>query len=435
MKSLLRPFLALLLPTTIGLGALHAANLRLVGENDRPSPFYEPGETMTFRIRLQEDGQPVTGTRLAWTRTGDDGRTESGEASSATEPLILTASTDRPGFVRIRVRALDAEGKPLRDDKNAEVVFDGGAGVQPEKLESIPEPADFDAWWSAQKAALARVPLEVLEFTSMPATAAHVDTWDVKIACAGLALPGEDTPRPVSGYLSITRGAAPGSAEAVVNFHGYGVRSATRNDDQANDPAKPKIVFNINAHGIENGRPADFYKQLEQTLLKGYAFDRKQNEHPETAYLYGMALRVLRALEFVKSRPEWDGKRLTASGGSQGAFQSILAAALDPDVTRCDAWKPWFTDLGGVNLGRLKGWRPDYTPALGYYDTVNLAKRIRAVTYITSGLGDYVCPPSGVTVLYNNIPASVYKRIEYKQGATHATSPADAATFVIGTRP
>jgi hypothetical protein len=71
-----------------------------------------------------------------------------------------------------------------------------------------------------------------------------------------------------------------------------------------------------------------------------------------------------------------------------------------------------------VTLGRLKGWRPDYTSALGYYDTVNLAKRIRATTNITAGLGDYVCPPSGVSVLYNNIPGTVPKRIEYQQGAT-----------------
>ena len=54
---------------------------------------------------------------------------------------------------------------------------------------------------------------------------------------------------------------------------------------------------------------------------------------------------------------------------------------------------------------------------LGYYDPVNQAKRIKCETTITAGLGDYTCPPSGITVLYNNIGAK--KSIVYSQGTTH----------------
>lgn len=424
----------ILLPLFFGLGvlSLEAGDLLLLGKNDKPSPFYDPGEKMTFEIRLERDGRPVTGTRLSWTRTGDDGLVEKGEAVSAEEPLVVTTSTARPGFIRILVNALDAEGRPVLNERKKAVVFDGGGGVQPERLESIPEPADFDAWWASQKAVLTRTPPEVLERTPVGSTRANVETWDMKVACAGPVLPGDTAPKPVSGYLSKTRDAAPKSAEAIVYFHGYGVRSAIRHDEEAGDQANPKLIFDINAHGIENGRPAEFYEKLGRTTLKGYAFNRAQNERPETAYLHGMALRVLRALEFIKAQPEWDGKRLTVSGGSQGAFQSILAAALDADVTRCDAKKPWLCDLGGVKLGRLKGWRPDYTTALDYYDPVNLAKRIRATTNITSGLGDYVCPPSGVSILYNNIPATAHKRIEYQQGATHAEAPPNLVGFAVG---
>ena len=144
-----------------------------------------------------------------------------------------------------------------------------------------------------------------------------------------------------------------------------------------------------------------------------------------------MTLRVLRALEFIKAQPEWDGRTLVVVGGSQGAFQALLAAALDPDVSQCVAAKPWLCDLGGVTLGRLKGWRPDHTPALDYFDPVHHARRIRCETLLSIGLGDYVCPPSGVAVLFNNIPADVPKRLEYRPGETHSHTPPGAERHVV----
>ena len=44
-----------------------------------------------------------------------------------------------------------------------------------------------------------------------------------------------------------------------------------------------------------------------------------------------------------------------------------------------------------------------------------------------AGLGDYTCPPSGVTVLYNNIPGP--KKIKYIQGADHGFNPPGAQVF------
>lgn len=401
--------------------------LFLLGETDKPAVSYAPGEKMVFAVRAMQDGQPVEGTRLSWVRSGDDGRSETGEAISSVQPLLITTSLTKPGFVRILVTALDEKGAPLLDDQKQSIVFDGGAGVEPEKLRALPEPEDFNGWWAAQKASLARVPLQVVEQKPMAELRPDVETFDVKVACAG--------GMPVSGYLSKTKNLKPGSAVARVSFQGYGVSSASRQDEWVGKFGKPAIALNINAHGIENGLPRERYVELSKAGLRDYAFDKTQNSKPETAYYYGMALRVLRALEFIKFQPEWDGKNLIVEGGSQGGFQALLAASLDADVTRCVAVKPWACDLGGITLGRLKGWRPDYTPALDYFDPVHHARRIRCETRIVSGLGDYVCPPSGITVLYNNLPAATPKRIEYQQGATHKTTPPNVVKFVIENSP
>ena len=53
-----------------------------------------------------------------------------------------------------------------------------------------------------------------------------------------------------------------------------------------------------------------------------------------------------------------------------------------------------------------------------------MGKRVRCETFITAGLGDYVCPPSGVSVLFNHIKGS--KTIEYIQGSTHGYDPPSA---------
>lgn len=93
-----------------------------------------------------------------------------------------------------------------------------------------------------------------------------------------------------------------------------------------------------------------------------------------------MVLRLMRSLEFLKSLPQWDGKNLKVSGGSQGGLQTIWAAALDPDVTEADSSITWCCDFAGPTIGRLGGWRPEYVPALNYYDAANHAKRIKCKT-------------------------------------------------------
>lgn len=370
---------------------------------DREPVSYRVNETMTFRVRLVEDGKPLAGKLLKWTRTGDDKKTVSGETATAENGSAqIEASIGVPGFVRMEVWPFHGDKTPLNGANGRPLKFDGGAGADIGKLEPYPEPADFDAFWQNQKLRLAGVPVKASLREITPARQGF-RMFDVRVDCAG--------GKPVSGYLSFPDVAKPRSLGAHVGFIGYGARSATQ------DYRRGMIVFQINAHGIENGREPAYYQALQTGELKGYGFNAEENARPETCYFNGMMLRVMRALEFVKSRPEWDGKTLTVFGSSQGGFQAVAAAGLDPAVTECVLLKPWFCDLGGITLGRLRGWRPDLADGLLYYDGVSMGKRITCKTVITAGLGDYTCPPSGLAVLYNRIKAP--KRMEYLQGVAH----------------
>ena len=376
---------------------------------------YLPGDQMTFKVQLVEDGKPVADKILKWHRTGDDQKTADGQAvSSATQPMEIVTSLDKPGFVHLDITVFNNDGSSVKDANGTPLRFEGGAGVEPAKLEGYPEPADFDAFWKAQKARLDKVPLKA-HLVKFDAKNPRFRVFDVKIECAGN--------KPVSGYFSKPKNAKLKSLPAQVTLRGYGVGGA---DPECRDGT---MILHINAHGIENGEMPTFYKALEEGELKGYAFNSVENAKPETAYFNGMMLRVMRALEFIKSRPEWDGKTLVVTGGSQGGLQAITAAALDHDVTKCLAYKPWCADLGGIKLGRLPGWRPDYADGLGYYDIVNMAKRIKCETFVNAGLGDYVCPPSGISILYNNIKAP--KTIEYIQGSTHGYDPPNPTKQIL----
>ncbi|MBT7165974.1 MAG: acetylxylan esterase [Victivallales bacterium] len=325
--------------------------------------------------------------------------------------LKVTVQMDKPGFVRLQASAFGADAKRLQGDlaswgkkRIGNALFDGGACVEPEKLTSTAEPADFDAFWQAMKVKLDAVPIKAAR-KELPSKNPKVKLYAVTIDCAG--------PKPVTGYLSIPVDAKPKSLPGICEFHGYSVR-------KHNPPGRPRrgaIVLNINAHGMELGREDAYYEQLIKGL-RSYCFKNDENQDREKTYYYGMSLRVMRALQYVKSLPEWNGKDLQSNGGSQGGLQGLWGVGLDPDVTSASIWSPWCCDLGGINVGKLRGWRPDYTKMLDYYDPVFLAKRAKGKVHLIANYGDYTCPPSGVWVVYNNILHD-NKSMEVKQGCTH----------------
>lgn len=382
------------------------------GRTTRELPVYAVGETMTFRFALRGfKGLDASMCTFDWVRTGDDGRTERGRAP-ADRPLVLSTSIDRPGFVRYYVELLDANGNPVLREKmddgdNYKVRFDGGAGagildIRP----AVPEPDDFDAFWRRMKDRLAAVPWrgrvkEVRIDSGRP----DVELYAVEVPCAG--------GRPATGFLSVPAAAKDGRRfPADISFYGYG-GSWSNYATQKPAPGRLRtdvVQFLSSAHGFELMREPAYYRSMRESCGSngyGYAFDPQENADPEKSYFNGMVLRVLRGLEYLKSRPEWNGRELVAHGGSMGGLQTIWAAALDHDVTHALAEAPWCCDIGGTECGRSRGdWYVKWVPGLGYYDPVNFAKRIPETCLFELpriGLGDYVCPPIGVMSFYNSL--------------------------------
>lgn len=394
----------------------------LRGEADRTVAFYRPGEDMVFTLKVTGvESRHFNRFFIDWRRSGDDGKSFAGRHPVKDGPLVIKTSLDKPGFVRILAYVVDENGQRLvktgRNLREAKYVFfDGGAGVEPEKLDvCVPEPEDFDAFWARHRAELAKVPVRA-DLKEIPYGDKRVKVYAASIDCAG--------PRPATGYLTVP--AKPGKYPIHLSLDGYGYHYTKW----------PRVVgggdllgFNLNAHGYEIGREDGYYTAFyEATKSNGmtYGFDPEENKDPETSYFSGMTYRLMRALQYLKSRPEWDGTNIVARGGSQGGLQTVWAAALDPDVTEARIGFPWLCDMSGKDLGGriADSWRIHWSPGLGYYDPVNLARRIPRTCRVDiwrAGLGDYCCPPSGVAALYNAMKCP--KKIRWVQGSTHNYEP------------
>ena len=446
MKTKLIAVVALAASSVFG-GSLNNAWLK--GVTDKDPITYKAGETMVFTLTLEdvEGDIAADGYFLDWSRTGDDGVVESGKVPMTGEPFRYETKIDKPGFVRLKAKVVDAkgnatvrkfvgdattpEGKKAMNQferRNKTVFFDGGAGADIDSLRTEPEPKDFDEFWARQYARLDKVPLKA-ETIEIKCRNPKARLFAVRVDCAGL--------RPVTGYLSVPKAVDEGATfPARLETHGYsGDRCVHGTPSSARDN---EIVLNINAHGlklVEFGATEADTKALRFELRSNgreYAFDPAQNADPETAYFNGMVLRVKRALQYLKTVKGWNGRELIASGGSQGGLQTIWAAACGEGVTLAESGVTWCCDI--YTNGKLRkdpalkmsgdGWYIEWTDAMGYFDAAIFAKRIpkSCRTFITrAGLGDYCCPPTGLAKLWNNIPGN--KKIRWVQGSQHGYVP------------
>ena len=392
----------------------------LKGRTDKDPLSYRVGEEIVFTVTLHGAATFPDGVMATWRRTGDDGVEESG-AWDGKSPLVVKTRLARAGFMRLTVEPRwTLSGKRWRE-KGAinDVFFDGGAAADVFKLkQSKPEPEDFDKFWQTCREKLDALPMtSTLEEIPSPGNEAKL--YKVKVSCPG----GTGV---TSGFLSVPQ--KPGKYRAVANFFGYNESWSKKAYTPPKTVSATSINFYVSAHGYELCREDEYYVKLRRAVRSngfGHGFDPEQNKNPETCYFSGMAMRALRAVDYLKTRPEWDGKNLLVAGGSQGALQSMWCAAFAPGVSESWVVIPWLCDVGGTEDGRNHGdWYPKWARGLDYFDQVNVAKRVPRTCYVAVvriGLGDYIAPPCGTAIMFQALKCR--KRAVWMQGATHDFVP------------
>ncbi len=400
MKRLLAPLFLTLL--------VHVCPAAVTVTTDRADALYEVGDEVAFKIEVNANDKPVAEGAISYTLS-EDGmkKIQSAKLQLTGKPLTVSGRLSRPGFLQCVVIYAPKEGKPTRSL--------AAAAVSPLKIGvSLPPPADFDEFWQEQKAMLARIPMKA-KLTEIPGK--DLPTFDAQITCAGA---------PVSGYFAKPKDAKPKSCPIVLWVHGAGVRSSSLGNATAG-AAKGMLSMDINAHGLPNGKPAKFYKDLADGKLRSYRHEGREDR--DKVYFKDMFLRLVRAIDFLTAQPEWDGRTVIVMGHSQGGYQALVAGGLDPRVTFIGSGVPAGCDHSGNVAGRIAGWpklvplkddKPDarILQAARYVDAVNFASRCKAEAIVSVGFIDTTCPPTSCYAAYNQLQGP--KRILNEPGMKHA---------------
>lgn len=290
-----------------------------------------------------------------------------------------------------------------------------GAVVAPEEfVPGFSEPADFVEYWDNQKAAL-RADTPVVKLT--PKTLDAADQADYEGFDLEISMPEGN---PVRGYLAKPKNAAVGTLPIFMYFHGAGV-------NQPGNPAhldnavkyakmgsKGVIALDMNAHGYLNDQPQSYYDDLNRGELHEY-WQRPLTTRKDY-YFRLMCLRMVRALDYLCTFPEWDGERVMAFGSSQGGYQGAAIAGLDSRVKFALIDVPAHVDIGSPRVGRKAAWPGIYdiaavdTPELideilPYFDGANFLRHTTAKIMTEAGLVDLLCPAGCVFAGYNVCPS------------------------------
>lgn len=388
------------------------------GSTDKDPASYAIGETMTFSFTAEENGEPCAA-RLDYVmrKDGVKGETRGFIDVKADAPGVVTNAMSEPGFVMISARLVDAAGEPVRDEGSRVQRFGLAAGAALEHLKPVKEPEDFDVFWKGVSAEIGSADLSKAELSPVPPDVA-AQSPDRAVRALRVPMPDGSL---ASAFVSWPGNAGDGTLPIVMHFYGYGNGGSGFSRRMH---AENAICVDVNAHGFELLRDKRYYDEFMMRVSDGgegggYGFHPELNAKPETCYFRNMIARDLLVARFAKTLPQWDGRNIAVRGGSQGGFQAVAVAALDPAVTSVSVNAPWLCDLGGAEtFGRIRGWAPAWTPALGYFDTVAFGRRVSCPVDIERcGLADGICRPAGVTLLYNALRGE--KSIRYVQNSVH----------------
>ena len=372
---------------------------------EKPDGVYRIGQLIRWHIRWKGPDE-IASARFS---LESGGRTEIEKSGLAFDQgaATITARLDQPNTILAIVTVDTLDGTEYRAV--------GGAVADPDKiLPAAPAPADFHAFWAAKIAELQAVPPNPV-LTAVDSEKPDVDYWEITLDnIRGRHIQGE-----------IARPKAGEKFPALLIPQWAGVYGLEKNwvTDRA---AEGWLALDISAHDIPIDKPKAFYKDLFNGPLKNYW--AIGNDDRDTSYFLPMYLSCLQAAKYLQSRPDWDGKTLVVSGGSQGGQQAIMIAGLYPQFTAVLAIRPAGGDMRAPDASRAPGWPmwydwtenkdPEKVHHAGeYFDPANFAPQINCPVLIGLGLLDEVAAPSSVFAIANRISSP--KEIVIMPNATH----------------
>lgn len=347
-------------------------------------------QSLTF-TPFHSTGIYKVGEKAGWTVSGTKGAKyayeikknnfdtiKNGTLDLSSGTTTIETTLQEPAMIYVTVTGEGTSDKPIHL----------GAAVAPTQLQPLaPKPPDFDAFWLNKLQYLSITPMRpVVEPTKTDQTGVELST--VQVDAYGSR---------VHGYLA--KPIRLGKFPALIIYQWAGVYSLDPKwvTDRA---AEGWMAFDVDSH--------DMLPNQSAGVPTNYNILGDNNR--ETSYFLWMYLRDARAVDYICSRPDWDGKTLVLMGTSMGGQQSLVTAGLRPQVSAVMVNEPAGCDIGAELHGRQAGYPfwPNKDPramaAAPYFDVVNFTPRIKAPVLAAMGFIDTTCPPAGIWTALDAIP-------------------------------
>jgi cephalosporin-C deacetylase len=385
------------------LGAAHAADpVKVSVVTDRADAIYKCAETAKFAVKVEAPAGATMPTEFRYILSNDGvAQIAQGTGTLTAGAAEVTGTLAEPGILRCTVYVSDA-GKS--------VYAMAGAAFDPERIQpTATEPADFGTFWQHNLEKLSRVPMDV-KLTPNPQAS------NDKIAVYKISLANILGTR-VYGWVAMPKSGGPFPAILQIPGAGVGPASAGSVTGRA---ARGFISMFISVHNYDVDLPAEKFAELNTGELAGYRTAGRT--HRNSYYYLRVILGCARAVDYLRSREDWDGKTMIVTGSSQGGALTLITGGLCHDkVTAIGANVPAMCDHTGRYHGRPSGW-PQLIPmgdpyrekivaeeVAPYYDAVNFARHITCPAKLGVGLIDNTCPATTVFSAYNvlNVPKQI----------------------------
>lgn len=348
----------------------------------KPGGIYALGEKAGWTVNAPAD---ASGTYTYTIKKNNWEVIDSGTLDLS-RPATIEATLNEPAMLYVEVDDGD-EATPVRAL---------GAAIAPAQLRPVVrEPRDFDRFWREKIKRLQSVPPNPV-LTVKP-------TANPEIEHAILKMDHIDG-RHVHGQVAKPKRA--GKFPGLLILQWASAPYPLQPEWVTDRAAEGWLAVNIEPHDVLPDQPKEYYDALPQELKEYQKIgvtDRDKN------YFMYMYLADYRAVEYLASRPDWDGKTLVVMGTSMGGQQSLCVAALNPKVTALITHVPAGADAHGPLHGRRSGYPnwstedPDVLKTSPYFDTVNCASRVKVPALVSAGFIDTVTPPVGIFTAFNQI--------------------------------